>query len=216
MSSVLSDKILSLLKSNLDNVTGGSWTVYYAPDIPERIYDCAKTHFNCRESEEDILAVVDTTLFGKCDEGLAFSAAAMHYKDGYNKPEEFSYRMIENMRIIPHWYGDELEIDYRIIRSTFYKKSALKSLLEQILAAVAAQAEAEADKLFNDVFGDRDLDNANLMLKELEKMSENIGKLKAAFERAQAELEEALAGSKSPEAEENILNKVHEALADEQ
>ena len=169
------DKVLSLLKANLDDVTGGSCTVYYAPDIPERIYDCAKTHFDCWESAEDILAVVDASFAGACDEGFVFSTAEMHYKDGCSKPEDFSYSMIGNMRVV----GDNLEIiDYGIIGSKLYKKPALKSLLEQILAAVhenAEQANAEADKLFNDIFG---------MFEGLGKMAENIGKLQAESERS--------------------------------
>ena len=209
LSDKILDKVLSMLKSNLDDVTVGSCTVYYAPDIPERIYDCAKTYFDCWETKEDILAVVDASLDGACYDGLIFSTVAIHYKDGCRKPENFSYSMIENMRVI----GDELEIEHGItIASKLYKKPALKSLLEQILAAVNENAElakAEADKLFNDIFGDRDLDNANLILEELETMSENIGKL-------QVDLEKALSKSTSTEDEENILKKLREMLADGQ
>ena len=100
-------------------------------------------------------------------------------------------------------------LSHRIIRPIFYKKSTLKSLLEQILAAVqenAAPAAAEAEKLFKDIFGNRDLDNANLMLDELGEMSEKIGALLA-------KLEEALAKSPSQEDEANLLKNLRDLLA---
>ena len=151
----LRQEITSAVKSRLNDITGGSWDKYYYPNIPEKIYRCTITHFGVWEDEDDVLAVVDTTLSRVCDEGLVFTLTGMHYKDGNDMYERFDYDEIESMRVIPHWYGDDLEIDTgyeRIIGSTLYKKKLLKALLSEICGLVndaknAPDIEAVSDTL---------------------------------------------------------------------
>ena len=135
----LRQDITAAIKSRLNAITGGSWDKYYYPNIPEKITRCATFDFMCWEDDDDILAVVDTTLSHVCDEGLVFTTEALHYKNGNDSPESFEYDEIESMRVIPHWYGDDLEIDTgydRIIGATYYKKKLLMSLLGEICAVV--------------------------------------------------------------------------------
>ena len=143
----LREKISSEIHSRLNKVISG-FTKYYAPDIPEDILWHATCDFMCWEDEKDILAVVDTTLSKVCDEGIVFTTEAFHYKNGNNMAESFSYNEIENLRVIPHWYGDDLEIDVgyeSIIGSTLYKKTELKSLLYKICSLVREE-KANSEK----------------------------------------------------------------------
>ena len=156
-SNKLRSEMLTAIRSRLSKITGGSWQTHYYPDISEDIYMCALTEFGCWEDEEDVLAVVDTTLSHVCDEGLVFTTEALHYKNGYDSPEAFEYDEIESMRVIPHWYGDDLEISTgyeRTIGATYYKKSELKSLLYKLCSIVREQkssisidVEADSDTL---------------------------------------------------------------------
>lgn len=153
-SEALRGKILSVIKSKIDKVTGGSWKVHYAPNISEEIYDCALMEFDCYEPNDDILVIVDTTLSQACDEGMAFTTEALHYKNGHDEAEVFEYAEIENMRVIPHWYGDDLVIDTgyeRVIGSTLYKKTELQSLLYQICAIVNEEKSQEQNIKFHNI-----------------------------------------------------------------
>ena len=151
----LRQEITSAVKRRMNDITGGSWEKYYYPNIPEKIYNCALMHFGVWEDEDDVLAVVDTTLSRVCDEGLVFTLTGLHYKDGNDMDERFDYDEIESMRVIPHWYGDDLEIDTgyeRIIGSTLYKKKLLKALLSEICGIVrdaknAPDLEVDSDTL---------------------------------------------------------------------
>ena len=131
--SKLRSEIRSAVKSNLDGVVGGAWKKYYAPNIPEEIYNCTLSHFGVWEDIEDVIAVVDTTISNACDEGLVFTTEALHYKYGYNSPQVFEYDDIEYMRVD----GDELFIDTseaedQVIGATYYKKKPLMALLEKL------------------------------------------------------------------------------------
>ncbi len=138
----LRDKILSVLRSKLDKVTGGTWKIYYAP-VPENVAGKALLEFMCTQDHEDILAVVDTTLSGACDEGLCFTTDELYYKDSYDTPEFIKYDEINNMRVISGWLSDDLEIytyggsvaDFTIT-STYYNKTEFKSLLYKICAVI--------------------------------------------------------------------------------
>ena len=151
----LRQDITSAIKARLNDITGGSWDKYYYPNIPEKITRCAMFDFMCWEDDEDILAVVDTTLSHVCDEGLVFTTQALHYKNGNDSPESFEYDEIESMRVIPHWYGDDLIIDTgyeSTIGSTLYKKKLLKALLSEICGIVrdaknSVDLSAESDTL---------------------------------------------------------------------
>ncbi len=140
--SKLRSQIRAAVKSKINDIAGSSWKKYFAP-IPEGIYYCTTNHFGVWEDQEDVLAVVDTTLTNVCDEGLVFTTEALHYKNGYNSPEVFSYDEIEYMRVESDWPGDALLIDTgddedRKIDATYYKKKQLMSLLEKICDMVNA------------------------------------------------------------------------------
>lgn len=144
----LRSEITALIRERLDKITGGSWDKYYAPNIPEKILDCTMFDFMRYEDDDDVLAVVDTTLSHVCDEGLVFTTQALHYKNGNDLAEVFEYEEIESMRVIPHWYGDDLEIDTgyeRTIGSTLYKKKELKFLLERICSLVKDYSARKID-----------------------------------------------------------------------
>ena len=78
------------IHTKLKDAISGSWKIYYSPNIPRKVLEAAMCHFLCWEDEENIFAVVDTTIFGACDEGLVFTDEGLHYKDGYDEPEFFS------------------------------------------------------------------------------------------------------------------------------
>ena len=165
----LRQDITAAIKSRLNAITGGSWDTYYYPNIPEKITRCATFDFMCWEDDDDILAVVDTTLSHVCDEGLVFTTEALHYKNGNDSPEAFEYDEIESMRVIPHWYGDDLEIDTgyeRTIGATYYKKKLLMSLLADICAIVRDTSDdyEEDDDDDVDLWGDSDDDDNDVDL----------------------------------------------------
>lgn len=143
----LRSDIMELLRSELRGAVKRQWKIFFGSNIPKN----GPIYLHSYASDEDRLAMVDTTLFGKCDEGLLFTTEALFYRNGYAEPENVKWehvrvperdvyvqkksRKIEH-NMLPNFLGTSSENDVLEIGITYYNEFELRDLIRKICGLV--------------------------------------------------------------------------------
>ena len=111
-----------------------SYRYYFAPDIPEKVFNKLIKNFDRHIAINSIVAVYDTTLFGTCKEGVVFTSDGVYFRDILEKPVYFQYKDIQKCTVT----DGNLELDlvncnensYTHISS--FDKMIVKFIIEQL------------------------------------------------------------------------------------
>ena len=136
--------------------------VFISPNIPaDKMKGAIEGITGGAASESSVVAVLDITLFGACDDGVVFTTDSMYYKPFLSDGYRIAYGGIENVEVqglvskslIVHWVGggeSKYEVDD-------YKADVAASILNTIAQARreeeedAARAARDKDEVGNEV-----------------------------------------------------------------
>lgn len=117
-------------------------TCYMAGAIKDRVLAGAMNSIAPDESKEDIVAVLDVTVFGSGKNGVVFTPYSVYYRDLMSESIEIIYASIEEVRVLDKSKDDNKRtIEFRIdleysetIRDSFINKTPFCECIKEILA----------------------------------------------------------------------------------
>ena len=94
----MADTLRQLLDTNRAYLLDGSFKTYLAPDIPVKKARAAIASYAHRIQEQDILLLLDDTLFGSADNGLILTENAVYLKPPFGEPAFYKLEGINDIR----------------------------------------------------------------------------------------------------------------------
>ena len=126
--------------------------VFCIPNIPkDKLKGAIEGITECAETSETVIAVLDTTLFGGCDNGVVFSNKAMYFKSLMSERQVISYddvafaeaKGVVLKELVITWRHGDQKTKYE---ATDYNGKAAAAILNAIVSAREDETRRAAAK----------------------------------------------------------------------
>lgn len=120
--------------------------IYLAPHIPHnKIYGALASYIPAGTAPEQVLLLVDDTVFGGAKEGLVITEQAIYYKESFESSKRFLLKDIKSIHYASGFLNGGLFINgNRLMDFTQPKKHSLKILAQLVADFVAQKAQDSA------------------------------------------------------------------------
>lgn len=178
----MKEKILSVLKKFEEKVRDNS--VFFYPEIPEKKMLNAIQKYAPSVELEDVLVLVDDTVFGSANEGFLITKDLICANQKMEKPIKFEFEKIKNVTFVGGLMSQKIYInDIMLIDTTQPSKSSMQLMAELIREVAEVHDNQEPTIGMSDIQGIlvklKSLYDAELITKEEydEKRKEYISQL---------------------------------------
>lgn len=138
------EKILKILEKYEQKIDDRS--IFFLAEIPEKKIKNAIEKYAPSVQKEDVLVLIDDTVFGKATEGLLITNDFLYANEAFEKVKKFELNQIKNVVIVEGVLGCTLYInDKKVISATQPSKSAMRFIAE-MLREISEVSKAESEK----------------------------------------------------------------------
>ncbi len=132
----LKEQIIKIISENLSECVNNSANYHIYGKIPRKKFDGARKSYATNVRYDDVLALIDTTVFGGGERGMLLTTTGIYIKEMLTSPEY-------------HDYSDYLSMS--VPGETYYNSHALFPMLQEISSVV--QKRAKRDTVKNKIIG---------------------------------------------------------------
>lgn len=119
-------------------------TVYLAPNIPTHKLNNALNAY-ADTSAEQVILLIDDTVFGSAKDGLLLTATDLYIKEGFGKSRTIALNKINSIALKPEFLTNPIHINGQpFVQLAQPSKSTLKALCEVLSDYIAQHAEQVA------------------------------------------------------------------------
>lgn len=144
---VMNDKLLEIVAIYRNKIDDNS--IFFLPDIPEKKLKNAIDKYAPSVKKEDVLLLIDDTVFGKATEGVIITSSLIYANQAFEDIKRIDFCHIKSAAIVEGVMGCALYInDNKIIATTQPSKSAMR-LITELIREISEISRGDAKKTDN-------------------------------------------------------------------
>lgn len=137
------EKILKILKKYTQTINDPN--IFFQPDIPEKKMKNAIEAYASSVEKEDILVLIDNTVFGKADEGLLITKEMLYTRLAFENKIKIELSQIKNVSLVEGALSCTLHINGNKVVTIHTPSKSAMNLIAEMLGEISEVCRAQSE-----------------------------------------------------------------------